>query len=131
MDILERLKLRLTNDGIEPDESILRDCVESAKNAILSRRFPFGSRPTISVPVLDNLGNPVLDGEGNPLTVEQTFVEDAYLDLQFRCAVDIYNKIGAEGEKQHNENGINRVFDGAWISPELLREVVPFAGVPQ
>ena len=67
MDNLARLKLRTG----EPDEAILEDCLESAKSAILARRYPYGEWP-------DEL-------------------ESRYLDLQFRCAMDLYNRIGAEG----------------------------------
>lgn len=98
---LDRLKLRIP----EADEEILEDCLESAKNAIMARRYPFGGRPDY-------------------LPVE-------YLDLQFRIAMDLYNKIGAEGEKSHSENGISRTFESSWISKQLLMEVTPLVGVPK
>lgn len=103
MAMIDRLRTRLTDNGVAPSDAVLEDCLESAKNAILSRRFPYGDYPNE--------------------------VEDRYLDLQYRIAVDIYNKSGAEGELTHNENGISRTFEGAWISPQLLREIVPYAGV--
>ena len=99
MDNLARLKLR-TN---EPDEAILIDCLESAKAAILARRYPYGDWP-------DEL-------------------ESRYLDLQFRCAMDIYSKIGAEGQVGHQENSINRTWESSWISESLLQEVTPLAKV--
>lgn len=68
MDNLARLKLR-TN---EPDDAILEDCLESAKAAIMARRYPFQEWP-------DEL-------------------ESRYLDLQFRVASCIYNKQGGEFE---------------------------------
>lgn len=98
MDNLARLKLR-TN---EPDEAILEDCLESAKAAIMARRYPFQEWP------------------------EE--LEDRYLDLQFRMAMDIYAKIGAEGQTSHSENGINRAWESSWISEQLLSEVIPLAG---
>lgn len=98
MDNLERLKLR-TN---EPDEAILEDCLESARAAIMARRYPFQEWP-------DEL-------------------ERRYLDLQFRMAMDIYAKIGAEGQTSHSENGINRAWESSWISEQLLSEVTPLAG---
>ena len=73
MDNLARLKLR-TN---EPDEAILEDCLESAKAAIMARRYPFQEWP------------------------EE--LESRYLDLQFRVALDLYNKTGAEGQIGHTE----------------------------
>lgn len=101
MTNLERLQLRTQ----ESDEAVLSDCLESAKAAIMSRRYPFGEWP-------DEL-------------------EERYTDLQYRCALDIYNKAGAEGQLVHNENGIQRHFESAWVSEQLLREVVPIAGVPR
>ncbi len=98
MDNLERLKLR-TN---EPDEAVLKDCLESAKSAIMARRYPFQEWP------------------------EE--LESRYLDLQFRVALDLYNKIGAEGQTGHSENGISRTWTDGWVSEELLREVTPLAG---
>ena len=103
MDILARLQLRLTENGNEPDDDVLEDCIETAKAAILNRRFPFGEWP-------DD-------------------VEARYKDLQFRIAMDLYNKIGAEGEKSHSENGVSRTFESSWISEQLLSEVTPYCGV--
>lgn len=99
MDNLARLKLR-TN---EPDEAILIDCLESAKAAIMARRYPYQEWP-------DEL-------------------ESRYLDLQFRCAMDIYAKIGAEGQNAHTENSISRTWESSWISESLLQEVTPIAKV--
>ena len=99
MTNIERLKLRTG----EPDEAILTDCLESAKSAILARRFPFG--------------------EPGPI------LEARYTDLQFRIALDLYNKIGAEGQLGHSENGVSRSYESSWISKQLLAEVTPFVGV--
>jgi hypothetical protein len=96
---LERLKLR-TN---EPDEAILNDCLESAKSAILARRFPYKEWA-------DD-------------------IEPKYTDLQFRIALDLYNKIGGEGQLTHSENGVSRTWESSWVSEQLLSEVVPYVGV--
>lgn len=101
MTVLERL----TAATSEPDESVLNSCLESAKAAILARRYPFGTAP-------EN-------------------IEPRYLDLQYRIALDLYNKIGAEGQTGHSENGISRTWESSWISEQLLREVTPFVGVPK
>lgn len=119
MEILERLQLRLTDNGVVPDNNVLMDCIETAKNAILSRRFPFGDYPTREVTIQEN---------GHDVTVEETYVEDRYLDLQFRIALDLYNKIGAEGEIIHSANGISRTYESPWISRQLLLEVTPKYG---
>ena len=104
MDNLERLKLRTG----ETDEAILEDCLESATVAILSRRYPFKEWPV---------------GECGEVKLEPR-----YYDLQFRCAMDLYNKIGAEGETRHDSNGISRTYESSWISSQLLEEVVPMVG---
>ena len=100
MTNLERLKLRT----MEPDERVLEDCLESAKSAILARRYPFG---------------------------QSQVLEKRYEDLQFRVAMDLYNKIGAEGQMSHTENGVSRTYESSWISEQLLREVTPLVGVPE
>lgn len=103
MEMIDRLRERLTDNGVVPSDAILMDCIESAKHAILSRRFPYGEYPED--------------------------VEPRYKDLQYRLAIEIYNRQGAEGETNHNENGVNRAYDGAWMSSQLLNEITPYAGV--
>lgn len=115
MTQLERLKRRIPE---EPDNSgVLEDVLESAKNVILSRRFPYGNWPT------ETSANEYGQLE------ETTVLELRYLDLQIRIAVDLYNKRGAEGELGHTENGISRRYQSSWVSQELLNEVVPMVGV--
>lgn len=99
MDALERLKLRTQ----EMDENILMDCLESAKSAIMSRRFPYQEWPDE--------------------------IEPQYMDLWYRVALDLYNKTGAEGEVLHIENGVHRSYESSWVSQQLLLEVVPKVGV--
>jgi hypothetical protein len=101
MTILNRLKTRTG----EMDETLLSDCLDSARNAILARRFPYHEWPDEVPP--------------------------QYSDLQFRIAMDLYNKIGAEGQTAHSENGVSRTFESSWISDQLLREVTPLVGVPK
>lgn len=48
--------------------------------------------------------------------------------LAMAC-IDVYSRVGAEGEKQHNENGINRVYDGAWVSSRLHDVLPNYVGV--
>ena len=109
MDVLERLKLRLAadydgdEDAISISDAVLMDCMETAKAAIINRRYPVGEQP-------DELPK-------------------RYLDLQFRIALELVNKMGAEGELSHNENGVSRSYQSAWISEELLREVVPYGKI--
>lgn len=97
MDNLERMKLRTGESNI----AVLRDCLDSARAAIMARRYPYGEWP-------DEL-------------------ESRYLDLQYRIAIDLYNKTGAEGQTGHTENSISRTWESSWISESLLQEVTPLA----
>ena len=133
MTNLERLKLR-TGD---PDEVVLLDCLESAKSAILARRFPYQPWPTQEVEVVvppvtgtdPETGDTIVVTPGRTETQMVTVLEPRYLDLQYRCAIDLYNRTGAEGQVSHSENGISRGWGAEWISQELLNEVVPMCGV--
>lgn len=98
MDALKRLKARTG----EADEALLADLLESAKAAILARRFPFG------------------DG------TEQ--LESRYTDLQTRIAEAMYDKLGAEYQTGHTENGVSRQWASEGIPEVLLREVTPMVG---
>ncbi len=99
MSALERLKTRTS----ENDEQLLADILESAASIIMSRRYPYGEWPEK--------------------------LEKRYEDLQVRIAIEIYNRIGAEGQVSHSENGINRSWDSSWVSNHLLQEIVPKAGL--
>ena len=100
MTQLERLKIRITENV---SDEVLSDILESAKAVILSRRFPFGEQPTE--------------------------LEQRYLDLQIRIAVEMYNKRGVEGQTSHSDNGVSRSYSSASVSEELLREITPKVGV--
>ena len=120
--ILERLELRTGETNVD----LLNDIIETAKNAILSRRFPYGDYPTREVTETITTTD-TLTGETitSTVTTQETYVEDRYEDLQFRIAMDLYNKIGAEGQTSSGENGISRGYESSWISAQLLLEVVP------
>jgi hypothetical protein len=96
---------RLKNRTGEDNEELLRDLLMTAKVAIMKRRFPFKSFTSDCFEDYD--------------------VEATYSDLQYRIAMDLYNKIGAEGEIIHSANGISRTYESSWISAQLLLEVVP------
>ena len=53
---------------------------------------------------------------------EQNIVSDlsrGKAALAMAC-VEVYGKMGAEGQSSHSENGISRVYEGAWISNKVL-----------
>lgn len=97
MDAFERLKKRTG----ESDEDLLKDILESARSAILARRYPFQDWPET--------------------------LEPRYEDLQFRIALSIYNKMGAEFQTGHSENSVSRQWGSEGIPQELLQEIVPIA----
>lgn len=107
MDALSRVKVRLGNDTTDYSDELIADVLESAKAAILSRRYPFG------------------------IPEDAQYVPVQYADLQVRIAIDMINRMGVEGETQHTENGITRIYEKnqGWISESLLREVIPVCGV--
>ena len=77
-----------------------------AGQAILNRAYPFvQDRSSLTVPV-------------------------RYQNLQCEIATFLLLKRGAEGETVHNENGINRSYENGRIPYSMLKEVVPFCGVP-
>lgn len=38
--------------------------------------------------------------------------------LAMAC-VEIYGKVGGEGQRSHSENGVSRTYDSSWISPSI------------
>ncbi len=95
----EKLKSRLP----EADEAEIQTLIDTTAAIINNHRHPFGEIP------------------------EE--IEPRYNDLQLRMAVELYSKAGAEGETAHSENGVSRTYSAAWVSPELLGEIVPKAKV--
>ncbi len=106
MDIVKRLKNRTG----EEDTALLEDLLVTAKIAILNRRYPYK------------------DFTSDACSCDEIEVEPRYRDLQYRIALDLYNKQGAEGELQHISNGIHRNYESSWISAQLLEEVTPMCG---
>ena len=45
------------------------------------------------------------------------------------ACVEVYSKVGAEGESRHVENSITREYDGAWISKKLHDVLPNYVGV--
>lgn len=95
----EKLRLRLP----EASDAEITELIDSTTSIINGRRYPFGEMPAE--------------------------IEVRYLDLQLRIAVELFNKRGAEGQTAHSENGVSRSYSAAWVSPELLEEIVPKAEV--
>ena len=103
MAAVDTLRLRLIDT--DASDALLTSLIRSAEAAVLARRYPYGY---------------------DPGSVE---LEPQYADLVIRVAVDMYNHMGAEGQKTHSENSIQRQWESGWVSESLLREVVPKAVV--
>lgn len=91
---------------ISPDtanSNLLLYLLEQAEGIILNRRYPFGAP------------------EGATLSA---FHEQ----IQLRIAVELFSKMGAEGQVSHQENGVYRTYEAGDVSPSLLRHIVPVCG---
>lgn len=89
----------------ESDTAILSAFLEIAKDTILQKAFPF-------------------EVEHNSLAMPAK-----YDTLQVQIAVCLYNKQGAEGEKQHSENGITRTYENGDIPESMLNKIIPYCKV--
>ena len=70
---------------------------------MLNRRYPFGVPEGANVPAV-------------------------YEHIQLQIAVELFSKMGAEGQTVHNENGVYRTYEAADVSPSLLKRIVPLVG---
>lgn len=98
---ISRLEVLISPDKASTD--LLTLLVEQAGEIVLNRRYPFGIPEDATVP-------------------------RAYEHIQLQIAVELFAKMGAEGQTAHNENGVNRSYESADISPSLLKRIVPVAG---
>ena len=91
---------------ISPDtasKELLQNLLWQAEGIVLNRRYPFGSP-------------------------EGATVSSAYEHIQVQIAVELFSKMGAEGQVQHQENSVSRTYEAADVSPSLLKRIVPVAG---
>ena len=85
------------------DESLLSFLLSQSEGIVLNRRYPFGPP-------------------------EGTTVDKRYEHIQLQIAVELFSKMGSEGQTAHNENGINRTYEAADVSPSLLKRIMPICG---
>lgn len=90
-------------DSDEASDELLSTLLEQAKAAILRRRYPFGYTSDTEMP-------------------------SRYDELQCQIAVEMYSKMGAEGEMSHSAGGITRSYETGAVSTSLLKQVVPLVG---
>ena len=98
---LARLVVLISPDSASED--LLSYLLEQAEGIILNRRYPFGAPEGATVPA-------------------------AYDQIQLRIAVELFSKMGAEGQTAMEENGIKRTYEAADVSPSLLKQIVPYVG---
>ncbi len=99
-------KIEMLSGLISPDtasESLLASLLKMSEGIVLNRRHPFG------IP-------------------EGSAVEPRYEHIQVQIALELFAKMGAEGQTAHSENGISRTYEAADVSPSLLNKIVPLAG---
>lgn len=91
---------------ISPDTAtneLLLFLLEQSEGIILNRRYPFG-------------------------TPEGATLSPLHEQIQIRIALELFTKMGAEGQTQHQENGVNRTWEAGDVSPSLLRHIIPVCG---
>ena len=93
----ERIHTMQTMLGEEIGEELLQVYLLQAQEKILNHRYPYGNN--------------------RPVEVEPRYEQDL-LEL----AIVLFNKRGAEGQKSHNENGVQRTWRTEY---EILK------GIPQ
>ena len=98
---LVRLEVLISPDTASTD--LLLYLLEQAEGIVLNRRYPFGPPEGSTVPA-------------------------AYEHVQLQIALELFSKMGAEGQTAHKENGVDRTYEAADVSPSLLRRIVPVAG---
>ena len=101
----QKMTLLIAKDNAMESPEALSAALLTAKYAIMSRAYPYEQS-------FDNIPFP-----------------SRYDILQVEIANVLLRKIGAEGETQHTENGIDRVYEAADIPPSMLAPVIPFVGV--
>ena len=91
---------------ISPDTAeanILSTYITLSEGIVLNKRYPFGAPAGAKVP-------------------------PQYEHIQLQIALELFSKRGAEGQIEHDENGIARKYENASVSDSLLRRISPIIG---
>lgn len=96
-----RLAVLISPDTAE--DNLLDALLLQAEGIVLNRRYPFGPPEGATIPA-------------------------QYEHIQLQIAVELFSKMGAEGQTAHSENGIGRSYEAADVSPSLLKRIVPICG---
>lgn len=98
---ISRLEVLISPDTASSE--LLLSLLENAEGIVLNRRYPFGAPEGVAVPAI-------------------------YEHIQLQIAVELFSKMGAEGQTAHGENGVSRTYESADVSPSLLKRIVPVCG---
>lgn len=98
---ISRLEVLISPDTASSE--LLLSLLEIAEGIVLNRRYPFGAPEGVAVPAI-------------------------YEHIQLQIAVELFSKMGAEGQTAHGENGVSRTYESADVSPSLLKRIVPVCG---
>lgn len=101
-ELLSNVKIELEITGTEQD-ALLTRFINKASKKVVKIRHPYGCTE-----------------EQKEEAIEQ--YEDNITDI----VVFMYNKMGAEGELSHSENGVYRTYKGDGIPYSFTSNIVPF-----
>lgn len=108
MELIDRLKIRLEISGDE-ENALLEELILTSEDKFLELRYPVSPYP------VDDGGNVVIEKKW-----------DSWI---LSAAVELYNRMGIEGQVSHNENSISRGYDSADLSVSLCAKVTPVVGI--
>lgn len=98
---IARLTALISPDTASTD--LLSYLLEQAEGIVLNKRYPFGVPEGATIPAM-------------------------YEHIQLRVAIELFSKMGAEGQTGHSENGVSRSYESADVSPSLLKQIIPVCG---
>lgn len=111
---------------MEEYNKIIDDMIESLSDKLKSRNITYVKREAMEDEIYDAIFA-VNERRRFDATPETPF-EMKYSRLIVKLALASISKYGAEGEKSHSENGIQREYDNASEYPEsLMSTIVPLA----
>lgn len=58
-------------------------------------------------------------------STDEDIVEPQYQSVVVEMALIAYNKMGAEGQTYHGENGVNRSYENAMYPDSIMKLIVP------
>ena len=101
MTIEEKIAQMQVMKGSNEDSSVLTVYLQTAESKILNHRYPYGDKPC--------------------------HIEDRYEQDQIELAIVMFNKRGGEGQREHSENGVKRIWR---TEEEILSSIPRMAGIP-